>query len=37
MRLLLLIEDDAELSASLREKLTHAGFRVMLADSVMRG
>ena len=32
-----MIEDDAELSAFLREKLTHAGFRVMLADSVMKG
>ena len=31
----LLIEDDAELSAYLRVKLMHAGFRVMLAGSVM--
>ncbi len=34
---LLLIEDDAELSVSLRVKLTQAGFQVTLAESVVGG
>ena len=33
----MLIEDDAELASYLRVKLSHAGFRVMLSDTVVGG